>query len=236
MKQRKPRAVLFDLGNTLVSYYKPAEFGPILKNIVDDLLRYMAQHGRTYDSAAVLAEAHALNAERADLSVYPLPLRLQKLLNLDDFATHERELVKRFLAPVFATARLDAAALPLLADLRTRGFLTGIVSNTPWGSSGDDWRAELARHGLTADAVVFCEDCGKRKPDPHIFRIALDKLGVGPNEAMFVGDDARWDVFGARQAGMRAVLLDPSGDVEVESGVDRIRSLDEFISLIERGA
>jgi len=172
MTRQLPRAVLFDLGNTLVSYYKPAEFGPILQNIIDDLLRYLARHGRRYDPAAVLARARALNAERADLCVYPLASRLQELLKIEDFAVHERELVQRFLAPIFAMARLNAEALPLLAELRSRGFLTGIVSNTPWGSPGDDWRDELARHGLdnAADAVVFCADCGKRKPDPAIFK------------------------------------------------------------------
>lgn len=238
MARHKPRAVLFDLGNTLVSYYKPAEFGPILQTIVDDMLRYMARHGYRYDSAAVLAQAHALNAERADLSVHPLPLRLQQLLGLEDFAAHERVLVKRFLEPIFATARLDPAALPLLADLRQRGYLTGIVSNTPWGSSGDDWRDELARHGLgdATDAAVFCADCGKRKPDPAIFQFALEKLGVAPGEAVFVGDDARWDVSGARQVGMRAVLIDPSGTVELKNRVERIRSLDELIPLLESGA
>jgi HAD superfamily hydrolase (TIGR01662 family) len=234
MQRQKPRAILFDLGNTLVSYYKPADFGPILKNIVDDLLRYLAQHGRSYDSAAVLAAAHELNAERTDLSVYPLSLRLQKLFNLDDFAAHERELVQRFLAPVFATARLDPLALPLLADLRARGFLTGIVSNTPWGSSGDDWRPELKRHGITADAIVFCADCGKRKPDPHIFEVALKQLRVSASEAVFVGDDVRWDVLGARQAGMKAVLLDPAGTAAVDGGVERIRRLDELIRVLER--
>jgi putative hydrolase of the HAD superfamily len=235
MNRHKPRAVLFDLGNTLVSYYKPAEFGPILQNIVDDLLRYMARHGHHYDRASVLDLAKALNAEREDLSVYPLLLRLQKIFALDDrfVARHGAELTQIFLGPVFATGRLDPAAVPLIATLKSRGIKTGIVSNTPWGSPADHWREELERHGLATNATVFCMDCGKRKPDPVVFRFALDQLGIRAEEAVFVGDDARWDVFGARQVGMRAVLLEPLGATEVESDVGRIRNLSELIPLLE---
>ena len=50
--------------------------------------------------------------------------------------------------------------------LRSRGIKTAIVSNTPWGSPADAWRAELTRHGLLdkVDATVFCMDVGWRKP------------------------------------------------------------------------
>jgi putative hydrolase of the HAD superfamily len=50
---------------------------------------------------------------------------------------------------------------------------------------------------------------GVEKPDPAIFRAALDALGVAPGEALYVGDLYDVDVVGARAAGMEAVLLLP---------------------------
>jgi putative hydrolase of the HAD superfamily len=99
-------------------------------------------------------------------------------------------------------ARLDPQAVPLLEALRGHGIKTAIVSNTPWGSPADAWRAELTRHGLLdkVDAAVFCMDVGWRKPHRAPFDRALSLLEVAPADALFVGDDHRWDIVGAQNA------------------------------------
>ena len=114
-----------------------------------------------------------------------------------------------FLKPIFAMARPNPQAVPLLEALRSRGIKTAIVSNTPWGSPADAWRAELTRHGLLdkVDAAVFCMDVGWRKPHRAPFDRALSLLEVAPADALFVGDDHRWDIVGAQNAGLRPVLL-----------------------------
>src|SRR5262245_58392296 len=107
-------------------------------------------------------------------------------------------------------ARPDPQAVPVLDELRGRGIKTAIVSNTPWGSSAHDWRAELNRHGLLdkVDATVFCMDVEWRKPHRAPFDRALSLLEVAPADALFVGDDHRWDVVGAQNAGLRPILLE----------------------------
>ena len=108
-----------------------------------------------------------------------------------------------------ATAIVDPDALSVLAHLRTHGFRTAIVSNTPWGSPASAWRAELARHGLldAVDATVFCADVGYRKPHSAPIEHALKLMGVRAEDAVFVGDDPRWDVAGAQRAGVKPILL-----------------------------
>ncbi len=61
---------------------------------------------------------------------------------------------------------------------------------------------------LVLDAVVFCPDCGWRKPARQIFDHTLDSLGATPGQCVFVGDDPRWDVAGPLGVGMEAVLID----------------------------
>jgi putative hydrolase of the HAD superfamily len=58
--------------------------------------------------------------------------------------------------------------------------------------------------------VIDSSLVGVEKPDPAIFLAALDSLGVGPEEALYVGDLYEVDVVGARAAGIEAVLLTPS--------------------------
>ena len=225
------QAVLFDLGNTLVSYYAAADFAPILRESLRSCISALAP-GTHVDEDELLHHALQLNAEREDHAVWPLAERLGLLFGdlVLDFPTQER-LASVFLEPIFATAILDPDALPTLAGLRTRGLRTAIVSNTPWGSPARAWRSELARHGLLAavDAAVFCTDVGYRKPHPAPFERALSLLGVAAAEAVFVGDDQRWDVAGAHRAGIRPMLLAPHSPEETSNEIQVIATLREIL-------
>jgi putative hydrolase of the HAD superfamily len=58
------------------------------------------------------------------------------------------------------------------------------------------------------DVIIDSHIGGVAKPDPRIFQIALERLGVGPDEARFAGDIYSIDVEGARTAGIEARLID----------------------------
>ncbi len=99
-------------------------------------------------------------------------------------------------------------AVPALEAVRGSGLRTCLVSNA----------TELARRVLRRldmerlfDVVVISEEVGVRKPDPRIFRLALDEAGVEPSEAVYLGDRPATDMVGATRAGMRAVLVDRRG-------------------------
>lgn len=205
------RAILFDLGNTLVGYYRSAEFPLVLRRCLRECARALGQSEDAARDEDLFERALLLNREQSNYAVRPLAARLQELFDayesLDEASA--RALDEAFLKPIFATARLDPQAVPLLEALRGRGIKTAIVSNTPWGSPADAWRAELARHGLLdkVDATVFCMDVGWRKPHRAPFEQALSLLVVAAADALFVGDDHRWDIIGAQNAGLRPVLL-----------------------------
>ena len=206
------RAILFDLGNTLVGYYTSSEFPLVLRRCLRECAWALGQTEDPARDADLFERALLLNREQSDYSVRPLAARLQELFgayeSLDEASAWA--LGTAFLKPIFATARLDPQAVPLLEALRGRGIKTAIVSNTPWGSPASAWREELARHGLLdkVDATVFCMDVGWRKPHRAPFDRALSLLEVAPGEALFVGDDPRWDIVGAQNVGLRPVLLE----------------------------
>ena len=105
-------------------------------------------------------------------------------------------------------------AAPALAGLRDRGLALVCVSN--WDVS---LREVLERTGLAValDGVVSSAETGASKPDPAIFRAALEVAGCGPQEAIHVGDTEAEDVAGARAAGIPALLLDRGGSGDVAS-------------------
>jgi HAD superfamily hydrolase (TIGR01509 family) len=233
-------AVLFDLGNTLVAYYRREEFGPILERAIDDVLAELTARGiQTVDRATALARAAVANRERADLRFAPM---LDRLVGIFDLTPHTAAalgpgLCATFLQPIFAAGRVYDDALTTLTALKQRGYATAIVSNAPWGSPPELWHAELDRLGLAArvDAVVFCGDVGWRKPSPRIFEHAAARLGIACGQCLFVGDEPEWDVAGSGAVGMRPVLIDRDGRHSTHAG-ERIGELHELLgSITSRG-
>jgi putative hydrolase of the HAD superfamily len=101
------------------------------------------------------------------------------------------------------------AGLPdALERVRRAGVRVAIVSNSE-GMLEDLFR----RLGLlpVLDLVVDSGVVGVEKPDPRIFRIALEHFRVAPEGALHLGDTYATDVLGARAAGVRVALVDPLG-------------------------
>jgi putative hydrolase of the HAD superfamily len=100
---------------------------------------------------------------------------------------------------------VPAHVAPALARLGGR-FRLGVVSN-----SNGTCRAKLERVGLGRhfETVVDSTEEGIEKPDPRLFAVALERMGISAAESVYVGDLYHVDVVGARAAGLTAVLLDP---------------------------
>ena len=119
-------------------------------------------------------------------------------------------------------------ARAVLERLRRRDLAVGMISN----SDGSIERM-ITKHGLDVyfRFVLDSHVVGVEKPDPRIFQMALERAGVGPAEAVYVGDLYSIDVVGSRAAGLDAILLDPAG---LWGHVDcpKARDLSEAASII----
>jgi putative hydrolase of the HAD superfamily len=115
----------------------------------------------------------------------------------------------------------------LLADLRDHRLV--LVTN---GASCLQ-REKLEASGLAGhfDAVVVSGDVGVGKPDPAVFRHALDLVGASPDDAVMIGDTLERDIDGAVAAGLRAVWINRFG-APARPGVTAITSLDELPALL----
>lgn len=129
----------------------------------------------------------------------------------------------------FLWARENEGARGAIDGVLALGLRAACVSNS-------DGRAEehLVRFGLRAglEFVVDSQHEGVEKPDPRLFRIALERLGVPPERALYVGDLRSVDEAGARAAGMHFVLLDPFGDYagDPAARIDRIDQLPAHVA------
>lgn len=117
-----------------------------------------------------------------------------------------------------------------LATLNERGVRIGLISNSHRCLAS--FQAHFELEGLIAVTVSSAEH-GFMKPHPSIFRTALDLMQVPASEAAMVGDSFAHDIVGARQAGMRGILLARgNGPAAHEPDVPVIRSLLELPDLL----
>lgn len=121
---------------------------------------------------------------------------------------------------------VDSDAAHVVEGLKRAGLLVAVVSNTEDGRLLDSLGA--AGLGGLFDLTIDSHLVGCKKPDPAIFRLALERLDVKAEDAAFVGDSYVLDALPARALGMRAILLDPLG-LHPESVCPRIRSLGDLL-------
>lgn len=93
----------------------------------------------------------------------------------------------------------------LLTLLAVSGYKIGMVSNTEALLTAHD--LEVLRLPDVFDSLVLSSAVGVKKPDRRIFEIALDELGVQPEQAVFIGNSYQDDALGARDAGLKAIFL-----------------------------
>lgn len=139
------------------------------------------------------------------------------------------EMVRQDQELLLANARLYDDVIPFLTRLSDRGIKIAIVSNCT-----ENTRAMLVATGVDqlADELVLSCEVRSAKPAPEIFRHALERLGVGPEAAVFVDDQARF-CAGSVAVGIRAAQIvrgDLDGQLPAE-GVTLVRSLPEVEAL-----
>lgn len=245
------QAVLFDLGGTLLEYLPDHETWEQLESRgIAALHRLLAEHGWTGEASALRQGmmrriAEAWERSTSGLASATLGQLIQTHcvelgLELRDGALARAEEV--YCASAGSVVRLYPGAVQTLAELKARGLKLGLISNTLWPA--ERHRADLARFGLLQyfDDLVFSSECGYWKPNRQVFAFALERLGLDPGRAAFVGDRLVDDVGGAQQAGLFGILRELDRvDTDYERGRQlgirphaTVRHLAELPAALER--
>jgi epoxide hydrolase-like predicted phosphatase len=130
--------------------------------------------------------------ERGELEIPEFEQRFGPLLGVRE----NEGMVRR----LFAGVRADDRMVDAVRRVKESGRPTGLISNS-WGGASYD-RVEVDD---LFDAVVISGEVGLHKPEPEIFRLGAERLGVAPEECVFV-DDLRENCEGAEAVGMTAIL------------------------------
>lgn len=201
-----PQMILFDYGHTLCCEHdtdflrgERAVFERVIEN----------PHGVTPEEAYALGTRLFSDAEiarRAGYEVHEWPLLRLKYEALGlrfDVPLAELEIL---LADAAAPDRLMPGVQDMLADLRRRGVRTGVISNLGWSGNALAHRlkAMLPEHDF--EFILASSEYALRKPNPLLFRVALEKAALPPSQVWYIGDSIAADVTGAKNAGLFPVL------------------------------
>ncbi|HET6498662.1 MAG TPA: HAD-IA family hydrolase [Coriobacteriia bacterium] len=226
------RAVFFDVGNTLLYPY------PSVSEVCRQVL---AEAGHVREIAAIdelmpIVDAYYEDRYREDdtfwtdeeetsgvwVGMYSL---LARRLGIDDDA----ESLARRVYEEFGSAdrwRPYDDVIPALMRLRGRDQLIGIISN--WDARLTSLLRDLGIAEMV-DTIVSSAEVGLHKPDPRIFELACERVGVRPAEAVHVGDHHYADIVGASAAGMTPVLIERAGNGRPPAGIQTLDALESAL-------
>lgn len=234
------RSLIFDMGNTLLSYAPPgtswrASEEPGLDGLYWEMIglgqcqklsrdAFVDRLFRRLEAGWRAAVAGQANLRAADW----IAASLQELKVPPTIAPID-ELVALYIAPRRATLCARPGAAQTLAALHEAGYRLGLISNTAW--PGRFHTADLASMKLLPyfDKLTFSSDAGVWKPAPAIFHSTAEALGASPQETVYIGDSPEEDILGAQAAGMRAIWVEtaefPLGTVRPDGQIAHLREL-----------
>jgi putative hydrolase of the HAD superfamily len=202
-------AVVFDWGGTLTRWHDVdfhAEALALAAAVVD------AEHDRLVSARRLQAAAATIWGRSRDS---------QQSATVEDLFTeaglaHDPELLAAYYEFWEPHTFTDPEVRPLLEALRADGVKVGVLSNTIWPRAFHEaiFERDGVRHLIDGD--VYTSEIPWTKPSPRAFAAALEAVGVSdPARCVYVGDRLYDDIWGAQNAGLRAVHV-PHSRIPVE--------------------
>jgi len=211
-----PKAILFDLDDTLIRAYAQPE------EAWRRLLHVFAAHLDVHDDAAlekvrtaIMEESRAFWNDQAAAAKWRLNIPearrlavrsgLKRLDKTDDALADK--IADAFTEMRRNEYRLYPDAHATVDALRERGVKLALVTN----GAGDIQRAKIERFELAHrfHHIQIEGEFGQGKPEPAVYRHALDRLGCAAGDAWMVGDNYEWEVVAPQKLGMCGIWYDP---------------------------
>ena len=207
------RGFLFDLDNTLID--REAAFVRFATRFYEERLRNVTSMTREEVVARMVHWDQDGYVDRSKMFAKWADEWPQAEIEPEWLVPWYRLEMKRHVQP-------DAEINCLLADLNERRVPWGIVTNG--STTGQHVACQAAGLDELAPFIIISEAAGYKKPDPRIFRDALELTGLAsPEQVMFVGDNPRADVDGAKRFGMKAAWGPARSAISGRSSTARLR-------------
>jgi putative hydrolase of the HAD superfamily len=244
MPGKKIKAVLFDLGETLLDFGR-INTTKIFRQSAKLTYEFLQSCNKPLGNfqwycwhSMIAFRFHCLVSSLTGKDFNALLLLkkigIKKGITLDE--DQLRQLGWLWYEPLAKMARIEPRLKATLASLKQMGLKLGIVSNTFISAGSLD--RHMAQFGILDFFPIrlYSHQFAFRKPDIRIFQTAAQQIGEPPQDVLFIGDRVNKDIVPALKAGMRAVLKEAYTNIgkKIPKGVWKISRLSELPSLIEK--
>jgi putative hydrolase of the HAD superfamily len=238
------KAVVFDLGHTLIDYCSNWD-APELRAI-ERSYKLAVANGCESDANRFQTDLKRMLVEgrkRKETELVEIPLYevLDTIYQRFGCEVTDEMLVEGmdiFYGVLEEDRNLVPGTIEMLEMVRSKGYAIGLVSDVAWGLPSNYPQRDMGYFQLTDyfDDMVFSTDVGLRKPHPKMFKIALSNLGADADSSVFVGNSLQCDVKGALGVGMTAVLkrssyYQPDDSIIPDASVDQWSDL---VAILEK--
>ncbi len=228
----KYKAVIFDLFGTLIDNFTDSEYARVLREMATVLQAPADEFSNLWRDTFYLRTngSHKTHFESiryicGQIGITPTDEQVNKASDI------RLDYSRRVLVPRPVT-------LPTIRELKTRGYRIGLISDCS-PETPEVWPETAFRNIF--DITVFSCVVSLKKPDPRIYLYACEKLGVKPEDCLYVGDGSSNELTGAAFVGMHPVMIKDPGETADTHFVDKekgwkgktISTLDEVLRLVE---
>ena len=229
----KYKAVIFDLFGTLVPTLSRREYRIVLERMASSLSVPLDDFNRIWFETARERNIGIIDSIEANIE------HVCKELGARAGDAEIRRAMRMRINFVTKIMRPRPDAVEVLSRLKLAGFKIGLISNC---SPDTPVIWQDTPFVPFFDVTVFSSSVGMKKPDPRIYNLAMEQLGVKPEDCLYVGDGASQELAGAARVGMNPVLIkvfdegfDGSlpNDAREEWDGPTISSLTEVLALVE---
>jgi putative hydrolase of the HAD superfamily len=241
MDKLTPKAVIFDLGSTLIEYEK-VPWTKLLGDCIKSVGEYLINQGIELPNEEkfykvfcdVRDKYRKIGAET--LVEWSIPVASQEVLNRLDIRDENGladKMFDAFYKPVEKQLYVYDDSKETLEKIKKTGLTIGLISNTIFPDRAH--LGELKKYELLdyIDFTIFSSSYGLRKPHSDIFLQAANQAGFAPSECVYIGDRYIEDITGPNSVGMPAVLKVVDYREYPDDMPDNIRKIDNISELFE---
>ena len=229
----KHLAVIFDLFGTLTNNFSSRGYNDALIEMAQALSVPSHDFRQAWLSTSKERNTSTFQNCQADVEYICRVLNVPAHKEQVQLAVQARlDYIRRVMTP-------QPNAVEVLSRLKEDGYRTGLLSNCTHEIPVVWPETSLAP---LVDVVVFSCLVGMRKPDPRIYQLIAERLGVTPEECLFIGDGGSEELSGALSVGMHPVLFRPDAESTEQHLTNReqwdgpeISSLEEVLITLRDG-
>ncbi|MDD5010648.1 MAG: HAD family hydrolase [Phycisphaerae bacterium] len=244
MAKQKIQAILFDIGETLLVFGK-VDAVALFKQGGKQAYEFLKTHNQPVKSLRFFLVRHLIvirllnlwsNIIKKDFDSSKILRKMSEYNGVELTEPQWQEYAWCWYEPLSKLVQIEPDIKETLTKLKQAGIKLGLLSNTFINAS--TLERHLAQIGILDcfDSKLYSYQFRYRKPDRRIFLEAAEKIGVRPENTLFIGDRLDMDAAGALKAGMISVLKNAhtNSSKSIPQDIIKIERLVELVQLVER--